>query len=259
MKKIAAALPWVGSKRQLRDEILKRIPEHTCYVEPFAGAAWVFLGKEPSKVEVINDVNGDLIALYRVLKDHREEFEEQLWFMFPSRALYAESKAILERNRESQILTDVERAVLFYYHIKNAFGGRYGSGFGFSKSRPPRGLLLHDLFVSLQERLQRTYVENLSFERVIKNYDSPATFFYCDPPYRVSDDDAHYQFVFDEAQHALLKDKLASAQGKWLLSYDDCEFIRELYRGFKIHKTKPVTYSLSGKPKQKTELLISNF
>lgn len=104
-KKIQAPMPWVGSKRQLRDSILERIPEHTCYVEPFAGAAWVFLGKEPSKVEVINDINGDLVALYRVLKNNLAEFEEQLWYLFPSRQIYLDSKALLNKNREAQFLT----------------------------------------------------------------------------------------------------------------------------------------------------------
>lgn len=259
MKKLVSPLPWVGSKRQPRNSIIARIPNHTCYAEPFAGGAWVYFGKEPSPVEVINDVNGDLIAMYRAIKSKPEEFYEALWYMFPSRQLQAESRTILDADRESQCLTEVERAVLFYYHIKNCFGGKFGGGFAFSKVRPPRHMIAHDLLVALRDRLQNTYIENLSFERLIKNYDGPETFFYLDPPYLMDKKDKCYQFEFTMADHERLREVLGNIQAKWLLSYGDKKEIREFYRGFKIEKTEPVTYTLSGKAVQKTELLISNY
>ena len=70
-------VPWPGGKRKLAKHILPLLGEHRCYVEPFAGAAAIFFMKEPSPVEVINDINGDLSNLYRVVKHHLSELHSQ--------------------------------------------------------------------------------------------------------------------------------------------------------------------------------------
>ncbi|HEY3874210.1 MAG TPA: DNA adenine methylase [Candidatus Kapabacteria bacterium] len=259
---LTSPLPWVGGKSRLRQTIISRIPTHHCYVEVFAGGAWVYFGKPPSKVEVLNDINGDLVNLYKVLQSRHDEFYEALWYMFPSRQLHKDSKAILEANRTQPILTDVERAVLFYYQIKYAFGARYGAGYALSSIRPPRHLIAHDLLNDFRSRLENTHVENLSYERLIASYDKPETFFYCDPPYVVADGGDYYQFCFSPEDHTSLRDALANAKGKWLLSYDDVPMIRSLYHDFKITVTKEIPYSLNnrkGKVKRKRELLISNY
>ena len=261
MNKLHPPISWVGGKSRLRDTIISKIPDHHTYVEVFAGAAWVLFGKEPSKVEVINDINGDLVNLFLTVKNKPEEFSEALWYMFPSRQLHKISLYILENPDRDKILTDVERAVLFYYQIKHSFGSKYASGWRFSSSRPPRNVIDLETLHGLRERLCNVYVDNLPFERVIKNYDGKDTFFYCDPPYVVADGSNYYQFVFDEKKHVALRDKLAKAKGKWLVSYDDVDLVRDLYRGFRIEVTKPVHYSMGSKNKTtlKHELLISNY
>lgn len=260
MKKLNSPLAWVGGKSRLRDSIIPLIPEHHCYVEVFAGAGWVYFGKAPSKVEVLNDVNGDLVNLYRVLQKQPEAFYEALWYMFPSRQLHKMSKDLLENS--DGILTEVERAVLFYYQIRNAFGARYGASYAVTQSRPPKQMIGMDTLIAVQERLRSTHVEQLSFERLIKIYDKPDTFFYCDPPYTNADGEHHYQFTFNEEKHRALRDLLAGANAKWLLSYDDVPTIHHLYRDYKISKTKDIPYTLNnrtGKTPRKHELLISNY
>ena len=81
-------VPWVGGKRRLAKRILPVFPAHECYVEPFAGGAALFFLKEPSDVEVLNDINGELINLYRVVKHHLEEFVRQFKWALISRQLY---------------------------------------------------------------------------------------------------------------------------------------------------------------------------
>jgi DNA adenine methylase len=81
-------IPWMGGKRRLSKYILPIIPEHTCYVEPFAGAAAILFLKAPSKVEVINDINLDLITLYRVVQNHLEEFIRQYKWSLTSRKMF---------------------------------------------------------------------------------------------------------------------------------------------------------------------------
>ncbi len=71
-------IPRMGGKSKLRKHIIERIPEHICYVEPFFGAGWVYLGKEPSKVEVINDVDKELINMFHMIKCHAPEIERML-------------------------------------------------------------------------------------------------------------------------------------------------------------------------------------
>lgn len=257
MTKLNSPFPWVGGKRKLRDDIITRIPAHHTYIEAFAGAAWVYWGKEPSKVEVLNDINGDLINLYKQIRLDPEAFHDALWWMLNARAVYTATISKIKNEPES--LPDIDRAVHFFYCIKNAFGGRFGSGYAFSKRQPPRSAIPYDTLVALSERLSNTYIENLSFERIIKNYDYPEAFFYCDPPFTCADGSNQYQHIFDEEKHILLRDKLAAIEGKFLLSYDDTPAVRKLYKDFKIEKTKPIQYTLNQNKRYNHELFIRNF
>ena len=85
-------IPRMGGKSRLRKTILERIPEHTCYVEPFFGAGWVYFGKELSKVEVINDIDKELINMFRMIKYHAPEIERVLEYEFSGRDMFEEYK-----------------------------------------------------------------------------------------------------------------------------------------------------------------------
>ena len=131
-------VPWVGGKRRLAPHILPLLPAHTCYVEPFAGAAGLFFSKPPSKVEVLNDVNGDLVCLYRVVQHHLDEFMRQFRWSLTSRQMYA-----WLRETKPDTLTDIQRAARFFYLQKLAFGGKVdGQTYGTSTTAPMRLNLL---------------------------------------------------------------------------------------------------------------------
>jgi DNA adenine methylase len=256
MAKLGSPFPWVGGKRLLRDSIIKIIPNHHLYVEAFAGGAWVYWGKEPSKVEVINDVNGNLINLYRQIQKEPEAFYDRLWYLLYSRDEYYRLTNLIKSEAE---LSDIDRAVYYYFIIKMAFGGRFGSGFGFSRRQPPRSAITHDTLIALSERISRTFIENLSFERLIKNYDDPEAFFYCDPPFTGCDGGNEYEHTMNSEKHTLLRDSLSAIKGKFLLSYDDSPIVKELYKDFRIEKTKPIQYTLNQNHRYKQELLIRNY
>lgn len=249
-------LAWVGGKSKLTSTIIPLIPAHTCYVEVFAGAAWVLFRKEPSKVEVINDINGDLITLYRVIQNHLEEFVRYFKWSLVSREEFQR----LQRVDEST-LTDIQRAARFYYLVKNAFGAKIVSQcFGVANSSKPRLNLLR-LEEDLSEahlRLSRVTIENLPYHELIRRYDSKDTFFYVDPPYW--DCEADYgKGLFNKDDFTQLRDQLTQCQGKWLVSINNVPQIRELFNGFNISEVK-TSYSINqqaGKPV--TELLISNY
>lgn len=108
--KAAPLVPWIGGKRRLVKHILPMFPEHTCYVEPFCGAAALYFAKVPAKAEVLNDVNGDVVNLYRVVRHHLEEFVRQFKWSLTSRQIFTWLQAT-----PSETLTDIQRAAKFFY------------------------------------------------------------------------------------------------------------------------------------------------
>ncbi len=174
-------IPWIGGKRRLAKIILPLFPEHTCYVEPFAGGAAMFFLKQPSAVEVLNDCNNDLVSLYRVLQHHLEEFIRHFKWALVSRQIYEWLKITPE-----ETLTDIQKAARFYYLQKMAFGGKVRNRtFGVAPSDPPRLNLLRieEDLSQAHLRLARCYIEHLDWRRCMEKYDREKTLFFCDPPY----------------------------------------------------------------------------
>jgi len=147
---------WMGGKSRLAKHIIERIPEHECYVEPFCGAAWVLFKKPGSKVEVINDINKEVVTLYRCLQWHLEEFVRYFKWVLVARDEFARLKAA-----NPDTLTDIQRAARFYYIQQACFGGRItGPTFGYSASLPSKlNLLRIEEYLSAAHlRLAQVYV-----------------------------------------------------------------------------------------------------
>ncbi|NFO41941.1 DNA adenine methylase [Clostridium botulinum] len=246
-------IPRMGGKSRLRNTIIKMIPEHECYIELFFGAGWVYFGKEKSKVEVINDIDKELINLFRMIKYHAQEIERQLESEFSGRDIFEEYK-----NYTLEHLTEIHRAVRFLYLISQSFAAR-GEHYGYgTNTRPSPQIFYKGVLQELKERLRNTYVENLSFEKIIDKYDREHSFFFCDPPYFET---AGYADAFGEKEHLLLRDKLSSIKGKFLVTINDNEKVREWYKDFNIIETK-VNYSISKEKKGRgkyNELIITNY
>lgn len=243
----------MGGKSKLRNTVIKMIPEHTCYVELFFGAGWVYFGKEISKVEVINDIDKELINLFKMIKYHAPEIERQLEYEFSGRNVFEEYK-----NYTLEYLTEIHRAVRFLYLITQSFAGK-GNNYGYgTNTKPSPQIFYKNVLQELKERLRNTYVENLSFEKIIDKYDREYSFFFCDPPYWET---AGYGNTFGEEEHLLLRDKLINIKGKFLLTINDHSQVREWYKGFNI-KEVGVNYSISRQDKARkeyAELIITNY
>lgn len=256
LKNRKSPIAWVGGKSKLTSTIIPLIPDHKCYVEVFAGAAWVLFRKEPVKVEVINDINGDLVTLYRVIQNHLEEFVRYFKWALVSRDEWNRLQRVDETT-----LTDIQRAAKFYYLLKNAFGAKIvGQCYGVANTSPPR-LNLVRLEEDLSEahlRLSRVNIENLSYDQLIKRYDAAHVFFYCDPPYWACEND-YGRGIFSRDDFTLLRDTLAAAKGKWLVSINNVPEIRDLFTDFNIKEVK-TSYSINmDKNMPVTELLITNY
>lgn len=247
---------WIGGKSQLARRIIESIPEHKCYCEVFAGAGWVIFKKPPSEAEIINDLNGDVINLYRVIKNHLEEFIRQFKFQLISREEWNRLNAV-----PPETLTDIQRAAQFYYLQRLSFGGKVtGRTYGTATTHKPRLNLLRieEDLSDAHLRLAQVWIENLDFESCIQRHDREHTLFYLDPPYHGVE---HYygKELFNRKDFQRLAAALNTIKGKFLLSINDTPEIRETFAWFKQEKVE-VTYSCSkGNRPRVGELLIRNY
>lgn len=254
--KAAPIVPWVGGKRRLAKHILPLFPAHDCYVEPFAGGAALYFLKAPSGVEVLNDINGELVNLYRVVKHHLEEFVRQFRWALISRQLYG----WLQQTPE-ETLTDVQRAARFYYLQKMAFGGKVvGQNFGTATTSPPRLNLLRieEELSGAHLRLARTYIEHLPWEECIRRYDRPHTLFYLDPPYWGTEG---YGVEFGLEQYARMAELARTIKGHMVISVNDIPEMRQAFAGLAMERLE-ISYTVGGAGRSKTpagELLIRNW
>lgn len=256
LKTRKSPLAWVGGKSKLTSTIIPLIPDHKCYAEVFAGAAWLLFRKEPVKVEVINDINGDLVTLYRVIQNHLEEFVRYFKWMLVSRDEWDRLKRV-----DESTLTDIQRAARFYYLVKNAFGAKCtGQSFGVANSSPPRlnFTRLEEDLSQAHLRLARVQIENLPYYELLRRYDGEHVFFYCDPPYWACEND-YGKGLFSREDFTRLRDVLSGLRARWLVSINNVAEIRQLFADFNIREVK-TSYSISSlKNIPVTELLITNY
>lgn len=250
-------LAYMGGKSLLANKIIPKIPDHKCYVEVFAGAAWLLFKKEESEIEIINDINTNLVTLYRVIKHHLEEFIRYLKWILVAREEFERFK---QENPET--LTDIQRAVRFYYLLKSEYAARIDNpSFSIAVSSKPRFNLLRieEELSAVHLRLSRVYIENRPYQTIFERFDRPDTLFYVDPPY-FNCEDYYGKGIFSQTDFSILRNILNKIGGKFIMSINDTREIRDLFKEFKIETVK-TSYSAGGanKKKQVHELLIMNY
>lgn len=262
---INSPFKWVGGKSRLRKTITSLLPAHTCYVEPFGGAAWVLFGKEKSAVEVLNDIDQELINFFRIVKARPDEFLESFDLELVSRAEF-ERLATLDLTTASEM----ERAHRFYYLIMAGWGGELNyPRFQTSITDGGHGNRLIGALKTLRkriepvhERLKTVIIENLSWEACIDRYDRDGAVMYLDPPYP-NNGCNYYHNMRDWSDHLRLAQRLKKMQAKWMLSSYDSEEVRSFYKGFYVVPVR----SASGMVEKKrgstrvenSEVLIANY
>lgn len=246
-------LSWVGGKNYLKKEIVSRFPEkYEKYIEVFGGAAWVLFYKEKSEYEVYNDLNSDLVNLFKCVKFHFPELKRELSGGLNSRQLFNE----MRESCNFTGLTDIQRAARFFMLIKTSYGSK-GENFGCVKKNIN---IMVDYLDRVQERLCNVVIENMSFEKIIERYDKKDVLFYLDPPYYGTE--KYYQIQFSEENHIRLAEMLKNVEGKFILSYNDCEYVRELYSQFNIEvveRFNNLSARYTVKERKYKELIIKNY
>jgi len=250
-------IPWVGGKKLLRKRIIDFFPQEppSRYIEVFGGAGWVLFGSDKhADLEVFNDIDGHLVNLYRCIKYHREELQKELLgtdldWLPNSRELFLDYRQQIEQ----QGLTDIQRAARYFLIIRLSYGADRRS-FGCSKKA-----LLNAIgkFEDVQNRLRDVVIENRDFERLIKTYDRPNALFYLDPPYYSAE---RFYDGFTKEDHQRLRSVLERLKGKFILSYNNDVYIKDLYEGFNIHEVERANNLLrEANQGNYKELIITNY
>jgi DNA adenine methylase len=233
--------PWPGGKTRLLQHLLPLLSDnpHTCYVEPFAGGAALLFAREPAKVEVLNDINGELVRLYRVVAHHLDEFVRHFRWALTSREMFRWAKL-----QHVDALTDIQRAARFFYLQRLAFGGKaQGQTFGGGTSPKRINLLrLEEDLSAAHLRLHGVVIESLPWDECIRRYDTPASLFFLDPPYWQTEG---YGVPFPLEQYEAMANLLAGLKGRAILTINDHPDMRRIFDCF-ASRTVPIRYKIGG-------------
>ena len=252
----------VGNKSSILHILYAVFPmKYGRFIDVFGGSGSVLLGKpEIHPFEVYNDFDKNLVNLFRCMKERtmatvrelgfcnlnsredfnairkffeqREEFTDE--YLSEELLLTELTFPPLQANELKELRTritkdhDVRRAAMFLKLLRYS----YSSSCKSFASQPFDIRKLFWLIKELENRMANVVVENQDFETLIKHYDRPDSFFYADPPYFSSE--GMYEVGFGWDDHVRLRDTLKGIKGKFLLSYNDCPEIRELYEGFSL-------------------------
>ncbi len=256
VKKYNSVIGWVGGKKALREKIIGYFPDDVkMYVEVFGGAGWVLFGREKhAKDEVYNDFNSDLVNLFRCIKHHSCELKKELEYTLQSR----EDFTYYTYLKKLDGLTDIQRASLFFSLIKFSFGSK-GAHFATRGRSLESGVLK---FEDITKRLNKVVIENKDFGEIIRLYDRKTTLFYLDPPYYGTE--SYYnsnKVYFTKDDHIRLKNILDDIKGRFILSYNDSEYIRKLYKDYIIIEVsrKENLSSTGNNQTEFKELIIKNY
>ena len=247
-------LSYIGGKSRLAKQIVAMLPTHKTYVEVFSGGAQVLFHKQPSAVEILNDLDGEIVNFFRVCQQHPDELIRYLKHMLVSRKWYELLKVT---NPES--LTDIQRAARHLYILKGSYGAMVvKQNYHIHVIQPPGFNLdkLPESIADTHKRLARVQIECLPYEKVLKHYDRPETLFYIDPPYYGR---SLYRYNLSAEDFAKMAERLANLHGKFILSLNDVPEVRKIFRQFKIQAVDLAYSAQPSSGRRYKEVLITNF
>lgn len=247
-------ISWVGGKMVMREIIYERFPpSYNKYIEVFGGAGWVLFHKQKEAWELYNDYDSRLHNLFCCVRDNPEEVIAVL-DNFPINGRQEFHR--LRQRMKDGAGSDIEQAADFFRIIRYSYGSKLRT----YSAQPCDITTFYPIIRQAHHRLKTVVIENRDFESCIRQYDSPGTFFYLDPPYYGTED--FYDAGFGKADHRRLRDVLGNVCGKWLLSYNACDPIRELYAGFRqeeLSRVNSLSLAYGSGRDEYSEILISNY
>lgn len=252
-------LIWFGGKSKLAKDIIRLMPAHKAYIEPFGGAAHVIAQKPPIQTEVYNDIDGEVVNFLLVTRADADRFVVEVDSLPYSRKLY--------ETWLSDPLPDDDfaRAVRWFYlnrcgiakgNRERNTGWRHAGSPGSSPA--PAYYSAVESIRGFAQRMRGVQIECQDFREIIRVYDSPDALFYVDPPYIGRE--KYYAGGFTEQDHRELADMLGNIKGKAVVSYYDDPLLLELYPDWRREELVGYCQSVGGSgPRQANELLLMNF
>jgi DNA adenine methylase len=260
--KMKTPITYYGGKQTMLKHIRPLVPEHTLYTEAFAGGAALYFDKQPAKVEVINDLNGELINFYRTVVSDYDSLKQEIDLTLHSRGQHQHAWYIYNN---PIFFTNVQRAWAVLILSKLGFAGQLSGSFGFDKSegRSPRKMnnTKTNFTDELKSRLEKTTIEQDDALKIIKRYDCPEAFHFIDPPY-VGTDMAHYKGMFGEDNLLELLRLLVNVQGKFMLTMFPNDKIKNFAdaNGWKvIDVERQISACKSSSRRKQVEWIVVNY
>lgn len=254
-------VPYLGGKRLLTKTILSLLPAHRFYCEPFSGSGTILLEKSPSPAEVLNDINGEIVNLFRTIQAHPEEFLRCVRWNLRSREEFKRLK-----DSALETLTDIQRAIRIYYLLRAGYSGKlpdagcHFSGKTMGSQRPFSIYRIEETVYEIHRRLENVTIEHLPYDECVRRYDDPEALFYFDPPYYGHEKD-YGPGIFGREDFTKLAALLGEIKGRFLLSINDTPEVRGIFTGFNLREVT-TTYQVGtrhGHGKKARELLIANY
>lgn len=261
------AFGWYGGKYSHLDWLLPLLPECHHYCEPFAGSGAVLINRPPAPVETYNDLDGEVVNFFRVLRDQKDELAARIGLTPFSREEFALACQL------DPSVGELERARRFYVRARQvrtglaqtASLGRWANCKNTSRAGM-RGVVSRwlggvDMLPEIADRLLRVQIENRPAVEVVRLYDSPQTLFYCDPPY-VHDtrgDSKAYGFEMTDRDHRQLAEVLNAAAGLVAVSNYDCQLMDHLYPAPRWRKHASPEKTIHSTKDKRVEVLWTNY
>lgn len=266
-KKKLIPFGWYGGKFSHLDWLLPLLPDAHHYCEPFAGSGAVLLNRPPSPVETYNDIDGEVVNFFRVLREQKDALTEAIGLTPFSREEFGLACTL------DPTVSDLERARRFYVRARQvrtglaqtATIGRWANckdtsraGMSGVVSRWLGGV---EALPQIAERLLRVQIENRPAVDVIKLYDAPKTLMYCDPPYlhETRGDTKAYGHEMSDTQHQELAAVLNACQGMVAISNYQCELMDTFYPAPKWVKTISAERTIHSTKDKRSEALWTNY
>lgn len=256
-------ISYYGGKQKLATTILKLIPEHNLYCEPFVGGAAIFFAKNASNVEVINDTNKEMINFYRTVQTDFVSLEKEIQITLHSRDLFRKASVIFNN---PDMFNEIKRAWAVWTLAAQGFASMLDGSWGYDVKKATTTKKISNkregFTPELAIRLQNAQIECTDALRIIRSRDSEDSFFYCDPPYYNSDCGHYDGYSLDDFEN-LLK-LLSEVKGKFLLSSYPSPILKEYSKKMgwdtiKLEMDVTVANNSPKPRKSKTEVLTANY
>jgi len=253
-----SVFPYPGGKSYLAPWIIEHIPDHDCYIELFGGSASVLVNKPKSRVEIFNDLDGDIVHFFDVLRTRDDELREWLETVPFAKELHERwGRQWYDGWRPDD---DIKRAGVFFFLRRSQYAGKYKTFSGFRSASTTCSAKTWvrdtDKLEKFAQRLREVQIEQRDYAELFDRFDSEDVFYYADPPY-VKEGDALY--THGEFDHERFVDTLESAEGKWMVSYMDLPPGLEDYYVVERGATQHMNKGHEERRDEATERLIMNF